>query len=86
MEAIDAGLILDESRWSGYQKLLVVGTALAIILDGIDTQLLGNALPSLIGAWALPRGAFTPALALGPLGPLGMMAGGAPLRSLRSLR
>jgi MFS transporter, AAHS family, 4-hydroxybenzoate transporter len=83
MEAIDAGLILDESRWSGYQKLLVVGTALAIILDGIDTQLLGNALPSLIGAWALPRGAFTTALALGPLG---MMAGGAPLRSLRSLR
>jgi MFS transporter, AAHS family, 4-hydroxybenzoate transporter len=74
MEAIDAGLILDDSRWSGYQKLLVVGTALAIILDGIDTQLLGNALPSLIRAWALPRSAFTTALALGPLG---MMAGGA---------
>ena len=26
---------LDEGSWSGYQKLLVLGAALAIVLDGI---------------------------------------------------
>ena len=28
----------DEGRWSGYQKLLILGTALTIILDGIDRR------------------------------------------------
>ena len=74
MKTVDVGVLLDETRSSGYQKLLVVGTALAIILDGMDTQLLGNAIPALIRDWSLPRGAFTTVLALGPLG---MMVGGA---------
>jgi AAHS family 4-hydroxybenzoate transporter-like MFS transporter len=74
MKTVDVGVLLDEGRASGYQKLLIVGTALAIILDGVDTQLIGNAIPALIREWSLPRGAFTTALALGPLG---MMVGGA---------
>ena len=36
MKTVDVGVVLDEGRWSGYQKLLIVGTALTIILDGID--------------------------------------------------
>src|SRR6267378_6404719 len=74
MKTVDVGQLLDEGQWSGYQKLLILGTALTIILDGIDNQLLGNAVPSLIRDWSLPRGAFTTVLALGPLG---MMVGGA---------
>src|SRR6266853_1272498 len=74
MKTVDVGALLDEGRSSGYQQLLIVGTALAIILDGVDTQLLGNAIPALIRDWSLPRGAFTTVLALGPLG---MMVGGA---------
>jgi len=74
MKTVDVGVLLDEGHSSGYQKLLIGGTALAIILDGMDTQLLGNAIPALLREWSLPRGAFTTVLALGPLG---MMVGGA---------
>src|ERR1700704_2434883 len=74
MKTVDVGQLLDEGQWSGYQKLLILGTALTIILDGIDNQLLGNAIPSMMRDWSLPRGAFTTALAAGPLG---MMFGGA---------
>jgi AAHS family 4-hydroxybenzoate transporter-like MFS transporter len=48
MKTVDVGVVLDEGRWSGYQKLLILGTALTIILDGIDNQLLGNAIPSMM--------------------------------------
>ena len=45
MKTVDVGAVLDEGRWTGYQKLLIVGTALTIILDGVDNQLLPNAVP-----------------------------------------
>lgn len=70
---VDVGSVLDEGRWTGYQKLLIFGTALTIILDGLDNQLLPNAVPALITEWERPRGDFTDALALGPFG---MMIGG----------
>jgi AAHS family 4-hydroxybenzoate transporter-like MFS transporter len=54
----DVGAILDEGQWSGYQKLLVFATALTIIFDGLDNQLLGAAIPSMMQEWGLPRGAF----------------------------
>src|SRR3989442_12530624 len=68
MKTVDVGQLLDEGQWSGYQKLLILGTALTIILDGIDNQLLGNAIPSMMRDWSLPRGAFSTALAAGPFG------------------
>ena len=43
MKTVDVGALLDEGQWGGYQKLLVVATALTIILDGLDNQLLGAA-------------------------------------------
>src|SRR6266581_481450 len=49
MKTVDVGAVLDEGEWSGYQKLLVLGTALAIILDGLDNQLLGAAVGGFIG-------------------------------------
>ena len=73
MKTVDVGAVLDEGRWTGYQKLLIFGTALTIILDGVDNQLLPNAIPTLIAEWERPRGDFIGALSYGPFG---MMIGG----------
>jgi AAHS family 4-hydroxybenzoate transporter-like MFS transporter len=70
---VDVGAAIDEGRWTGYQKLLIFGTALTIILDGVDNQLLPNAIPTLIDEWGRPRGDFIGALSYGPFG---MMIGG----------
>ena len=74
MKTVNVGNLIDEGSWTTYQKLLIVGTALTIILDGIDNQLLGNAVPSLMKEWSLQRSAFSTALAMSPFG---MMIGGA---------
>ena len=73
MKTVDVGAVIDEGRWTGYQKLLIFGTALTIILDGVDNQLLPNAIPKLIEEWDRPRGDFIGALSYGPFG---MMIGG----------
>jgi AAHS family 4-hydroxybenzoate transporter-like MFS transporter len=73
MKTVDVGVAIDEGRWTGYQKLLTLGTALCIILDGVDNQLLPNTVPTLIKEWGQPGPAFANALALGPFG---MMLGG----------
>ncbi|MGQ0732473.1 MAG: MFS transporter [Acidobacteriota bacterium] len=71
---VDVGQLLDDGAWSRYQKRLVVLTALAIIFDGFDNQLLGLALPAMMRDWGVARGAFAPVVSLGYLG---MMIGGA---------
>ena len=77
MKTVDVGAAIDEGRWTGYQKLLIFGTALTIILDGVDNQLLPNTVPTLIKEWGQPGPRFATALALGPLGMMiGGMAGG----------
>jgi AAHS family 4-hydroxybenzoate transporter-like MFS transporter len=48
--------------------------ATTIVFDGVDNQLLGIALPSLMAEWQLPRAAFAPVISLGYVG---MMIGGA---------
>jgi AAHS family 4-hydroxybenzoate transporter-like MFS transporter len=74
MKTVDVAAILDEGAWSGYQKLLVAATALTIILDGLDNQLLAAAVPAMMKEWSLPRPAFASVLAAGMIG---MMVGGA---------
>jgi AAHS family 4-hydroxybenzoate transporter-like MFS transporter len=74
MKAFDIGPLLDDGRWTGYQKLLVLAAALTIILDGVDNQLLSVAIPALITEWSRPATAFTPVVASGLVG---MMLGGA---------
>ncbi len=71
--AIDVGGILDDGRWGAYQRWLIFFTALTIIFDGIDNQLLGIAIPSMMRDWGAPRGAFAPVVSLGLFG---MMIGG----------
>ena len=71
---LDVGDLLDRGRWGGYQRLLVGLTATAIIFDGIDNQLMGVAIPTIMREWSVPRSAFAPVVSLGYVG---MMIGGA---------
>src|SRR5881409_2334228 len=73
MKTFDVGAALDEGQWTGYQKLLVAATALTIILDGLDNQLLAAAVPAMMREWNLQRAAFASVLASGMVG---MMIGG----------
>ncbi|HJZ75600.1 MAG TPA: MFS transporter [Vicinamibacterales bacterium] len=73
-QTIDVGALLDDAHWSTYQKLLVAATATTIILDGLDNQLLGAAVPAMMREWSLQRPAFVPVQTAGMLG---MMIGGA---------
>ena len=69
----DVGTLLDEAGWSAYQKLLVAATAMTIIFDGLDNQLLGAAIPAMMREWSLGRPAFASVLAAALFG---MMIGG----------
>jgi AAHS family 4-hydroxybenzoate transporter-like MFS transporter len=71
MKTVDVGAVLDEGKWSAYQKLLVFATALTIILDGLDNQLLPPSIPLLTREW--PQGHFSWVLTSGMVG---MMFGG----------
>src|ERR1700752_1541873 len=73
-QPVDIGHLLDDGRWSGRQKLFVLLTALTIVFDGVDNQLLGIAVPAMMRDWGVARGAFAPFLASGLIG---MMIGGA---------
>lgn len=53
---------------------LVFLTALTIVFDGFDNQLLGIAIPSITQEWHVSRGAFAPVVSLGTMG---MMIGAA---------
>ena len=62
-----------DDRWTGRQKWLVFLTALTIIFDGLDNQLLGAAIPAMMREWSLTRPAFASVLAAALFG---MMIGG----------
>jgi AAHS family 4-hydroxybenzoate transporter-like MFS transporter len=72
--SVDIGHVIDEGRWGGYQKWLIFLTALTIVFDGIDNQLLGIVIPTIMRDWHVPRDAFASVVALGYAG---MMTGGA---------
>lgn len=73
-ELRDVGRILDDGRWGPYQRWLVFLTALTIVFDGIDNQLMGVAIPTIMREWSVARADFAPVISLGYLG---MMGGGA---------
>jgi AAHS family 4-hydroxybenzoate transporter-like MFS transporter len=73
MTTVNVASVIDESPFSNYQKQMVGATALMIILDGADNQLLSNAIPLMMREWDLSRSAFADASAAAPFG---MMLGG----------
>ena len=83
-EPVDVGRLLDQGNWGTYQKWLVGLTALTLIFDGIDNQLLGVAIPSIMQEWSAPRAAFAPVISVGLFRHDGRRCGGRVSR--RSLR
>ncbi len=74
---VEIGPLLDHGPWGGYQKLVLFMTALAVILDGFDNQVLGFAIPAIVKEWGVSRAAFAPIFAIGFLGmSLGTALGG----------
>lgn len=71
--AVNVGTLLDAGRWTGYQKWLVALVAMTIVFDGIDNQLLGIVIPTVMAEWGVPRSAFASVVSFGYLG---MMVGG----------
>ncbi len=72
-QTIDVGQAIDGSSAGPYQIFLVGLAAVTIVFDGIDNQLLGVSIPSIMRDWSVTRGAFAPVVALGFVG---MMIGG----------
>ena len=72
--SVDVGLVLNEGTWGVYQRWLVFLTAVAVVFDGIDNQLLGIVIPTVMREWGVPRSDFAPVVSLGYAG---MMLGGA---------
>lgn len=56
---------VEDGRWTAYQKWLVCLTAITIVFDGMDNQLLGITIPALIADWHVARAAFAPVVSLG---------------------
>src|SRR4051795_5343810 len=73
-QPIDVGTLLDSGDWRGYQKALTLLAALAVIFDGLDIQILGFAIPSIMREWHVVRADFAIVLAVGLAG----MAFGSP--------
>jgi AAHS family 4-hydroxybenzoate transporter-like MFS transporter len=71
--AVEVAAVIDDGVFGRYSKLVVGATALMIVLDGADNQLLPNAIPAMMREWALPRTAFANASAAAPVG---MILGG----------
>lgn len=71
---LDIGEVINNAPWGRYQRWVVFLTALTVVFDGIDNQLLGIVIPTLMREWGVARSAFAPLVSLGYLG---MMIGGA---------
>jgi MFS transporter, AAHS family, 4-hydroxybenzoate transporter len=71
---VDVNELIDRGRWTAYQKWLVFLTALTVVFDGVDNQMLGITIPHIMKTWTVTRNAFAPVVALGFLG---MSVGGA---------
>ncbi|MCW3838315.1 MFS transporter [Sphingomonas canadensis] len=74
---VNLNAALDDSIWTGRQKLILALIALAYLTDGIANQSMGLAIPALMHDWGMPREAFASIAAFGLLGlTLGAVVGG----------
>jgi AAHS family 4-hydroxybenzoate transporter-like MFS transporter len=74
---VDVAALIDRSPMGTYQKLILVVAALCVIVDGLDSQLIGFAVPLILKEWGHTREAFAPVLAAGLLGmAIGSACGG----------
>ena len=62
---VDVRRVLDDAQWTPFQKRVLALVSLIIILDGLDTQTLTLAIPTLMHQWGLTRAPFGLVVALG---------------------
>jgi AAHS family 4-hydroxybenzoate transporter-like MFS transporter len=65
---LDVGDIIDEGRWTGFQKLILALASLAFIIDALANQVMSISIPAMIRDWHVHRGAFSPIIAMGWVG------------------
>jgi AAHS family 4-hydroxybenzoate transporter-like MFS transporter len=65
---LDAGKLVDDATLTGFHFRVLAFAAMAIILDGVDVQVLGFAAPSLMADWGVSKAALAPVLAVGLFG------------------
>ncbi|MDR0779237.1 MAG: MFS transporter [Pseudomonadales bacterium] len=58
IEPIDIGQIIDRASWSVPQKLAIVITTMAMVLDGFDNQILALSIPLWVKVWGVAREDF----------------------------
>ena len=66
--SVDIARLLNDGPWTRFQKWVLVFAALAFAVDGLANQVLGLAIPALIGAWHATKGDFAPVAAAGLVG------------------
>lgn len=62
--ALDAERLIGEGDWSRFQKTILILVSLGVLLDGLDNQLMGFAVPAIISEWALSPADMVPLLGL----------------------
>jgi len=58
MNTVSVERLIEEGRLNGFQKLMILGTALPILMYGFDNQLLAFSASMMMQEWQLPRSAF----------------------------
>ena len=64
--------LIDQQKIGGYQIRVAALCAAVVFLDGFDTQVIGNLVPSIIAEWKVTRPAMAP---VGVAGLVGLMVG-----------
>jgi AAHS family 4-hydroxybenzoate transporter-like MFS transporter len=78
MNTIDVGEVIDNSRLSRLQLLVLVMCGLCMIIDGFDVQAMGYVAPTVIQQWGINKSDLGPVFGAGLVG----MALGAPLAGI----
>jgi AAHS family 4-hydroxybenzoate transporter-like MFS transporter len=78
MNTIDVGEVIDNSRLSRLQVLVLVMCGLCMIIDGFDVQAMGYVAPTVIQQWGINKSDLGPVFGAGLVG----MALGAPLAGI----
>lgn len=69
--------VADYGKWTWVRKSVLLLCSLAIVVDGLDNQVLGLAVPAISRGWHIPAAHFAPVVALGMVGMiLGTTIGG----------
>jgi AAHS family 4-hydroxybenzoate transporter-like MFS transporter len=66
--SVDVGAVLDGARFLGLPTLVLLCTAVVMVLDGFDIQVIGFAAPALAANFGVERSALAPALAASLVG------------------